>query len=83
MKASAISTRVLDGEQHGATPLAAHTKSLDESQRHEQYGRPDADLRVGWRQANQRRRDAHDQQRPDEHLLSANAIAEMTEDDTA
>ena len=60
------------------TPMPCAQRSSDE-----QHRRPDADRAVGRQQPNQERRDAHDQQRPDEHRLAAEPVAVVPEDDAA
>ena len=49
----------------------------------QQHRRPDADRRVGRQQADEERRDAHDDERIDQHRLAADPIAEVAEDDAA
>ena len=49
----------------------------------EQDWRPVADLRVVGQETDAERRQAHQQQRPHEHGLAANPIAEMPENNAA
>jgi hypothetical protein len=74
---------MLHGQQYCAGPLAAERHALREAQRHQQDGREHADLFVGGKQAYQHRRDAHHEQRDDEHEPAAMAIAQMPEHDAA
>ena len=80
---SPVRRAVLERHQHGATPLAAEPEPLREPQDDEQDRGGDADGGVGGQQADEERRDTHDQQSDDEHLLAADAVAEMAEDDAA
>ena len=74
---------VLDGEQHGAAVLAADADALQDPQ-HDQGDRgPDADLVVRRQQADRGGADAHDQQGQDQHLLAADPVAEVAEDQPA
>src|SRR5712691_494364 len=71
---------MLDRHQHRAAPLAADAEPLRDSQHDQQYRRPDADLVVGGKTADQESRNAHDQQRENQHRLAADLIAEVTAD---
>src|SRR6266705_2792994 len=71
------------GEEYGAAPLSADSDPLNEPERNEQDRSPDANLVEGRRQADERCRDAHDQQRPHEHLLPSQPIAEVSKDRSA
>ena len=75
--------RELRGQQHGAAPLAADADALGEAEHDQQDRREDADLAVGRQEADQDGRDADQRQRPDQHLLAADPVAEATEDDAA
>src|SRR6185312_8317506 len=74
---------VLVSHEHGPAPLAAKTKALKDAENEQQDRRPDADLGVGWHEADQEGRNAHDHQRKDEHALAADAVAEVAEDNAA
>jgi hypothetical protein len=71
--------RVLGGQQHRPTPLAAQPQALAEAAQRQQRRRPQADLRVGRQQADQHRGQAHGQQRGDQRGLAADAVAEVAE----
>jgi hypothetical protein len=62
MEASARAGRVLDREKNRAAPLAAGRDALAEAEDGEQDRRPDADLAVRWRQADERGRDTHERE---------------------
>ena len=73
--------RVFHRHQDGAAPLAAERKSLNEPAGDEQHRRPHADRGVARQQADRKGRESHEQQRPDEHRLAPEPIAEMPHDD--
>jgi hypothetical protein len=74
---------VLGGHQHGAAPLAADGEALGQPADQQQDRRHDADRRVRREQADREGRDPHHHQRDDQHLLAADAVAEVPEDDAA
>ena len=74
---------VLGGHQHGAAPLAADRDALHDAQQHQQDRRPHADLGVGGQQADQGAADAHQRHAQHEHLLAADPVAEVAEQDAA
>ena len=80
---AAIARRMLHRHQHGAAPLPSNADALNRPQHDEQNGRPDADGRVRGKQSDEERRDAHDDERIDQHGLAADAIAEVAEHDAA
>src|SRR3954454_6039892 len=66
---------VLGDHEHGPAPFAAQREPLDEAQGDEQDRREHADRVVAGQAADQDRRDAHDQQAEDEHLLAPDLVA--------
>jgi len=74
---------VLDGHQYGSTPFATNAEALRNAEQHQQDRCPDANALISRQQPNQKRGDAHNQQRQDQHGLSPDPIAEMTTDDAA
>src|SRR5512140_658514 len=81
MEAAPFAPRVLHREEHRSAPFASDAEPLEESERDEERGRPDPDPRVAGEDSDQRRRDAHDDERPDEHRLPADPVAVVAEDD--
>src|SRR6266487_3365285 len=71
---------MLDCHQHRAAPLAADAEPLCDSQHDQQYRRPDPDLVVRGKTADQESRNAHNKQRENQHRLAADLIAEVTAD---
>ena len=82
-EASLVRRRVLHGQQHAAAPFAAQRESLQQAQRGQQDGRPDADAGIGRRQADEHRGQAHDGQRDHQRLLAADAVPHVREHDAA
>ena len=82
-KPAPLGRGVLDGEQHGAAVLPADADPLEDPQHDQQDRRPHPDRVVRREQADQRRADPHDQQRQDQHLLAADPVAEVAEDQAA
>jgi hypothetical protein len=80
---TAFGGRVLDREQHRPAVLPADADALQDPEHDEQDRRPHPDRVVRRQQADQRRADSHDQQREQQHLLAADAVAEVTEDQAA
>ena len=74
---------MLGDHQHRAAPLAAEPEALHEAQRDEQDRGGDADRLVGGQEADRARGQAHHQQRRDEHVAAARAVAEVAGDDAA
>nr|WP_275586405.1 hypothetical protein [Geodermatophilus normandii] len=74
---------MLGDDQHRAAPLTAEREALHQAQDDEQHGGEHADRRVGGQQADQERGPAHHQQRHDQQLLAADAVAEVPEDERA
>ena len=74
---------VLGGHQHRAAPLAADGEALDQAAGQEQDRGADADAGVRREQADREGRDTHQEQRGDEHLLAADPVTEVAEDDAA
>ena len=75
--------RVLDGQQHGAAVLTTNADALQDAECDQQDRSPDPDGVVRREQADQRRTDSHDQQRQDQHLLAADPVSEVAEDQAA
>ena len=74
---------VFVGHRHRPAPLAAEPDALQHAQQQQQDRRGDADLLIGRQQTDQHRGDAHDHQRHHQHVLAADAVAEMAEDHAA
>ena len=74
---------MLGRHQHRPAPFAADREALDEAQHDQRDRRPDADLRVGRQQADQHRRDAHQDQAQHQQPLAPDPVAIMAEDDAA
>src|SRR4029077_17904992 len=72
--------RILDREQHRAAPLATETQTLAEATEREEQWRGHADRTVSRQGANSHRGESHGEQRRDQCRLSADAIAEVTEE---
>ena len=72
--------RVLDRQDHGASPLAAEAEALAEPAEREQERRRKADRRICRQRADRHRRYAHRQQRRHERGLAADAVAEVAEE---
>jgi hypothetical protein len=72
--------RPFDRQQHRAAPFAPDADALNEAEQRQQDRAPDADALVGRDECDEKRRDAHQQQRRDECGLAAEAIAVVTED---
>ena len=83
VKAAVAARRMLDRQQHCPAPFAADADALEDAQHQQQDRRPDADRGVGRQQADQERRDAHDQHGHDQHRLATDAIAIVAEYDAA
>ncbi len=75
--------RVLGDVSRRAAVLATEREALGEAQRHQQDRRPDADLRIGRQHADQRRRQAHDDDRDEEGVLAADQVADAPEQERA
>ena len=75
--------RVLDHQQHGSAPFAAEPDALHQPQNDEQHRRGHANLLIGRQAADQEGADAHQDHGGGQHLLAAEAIAEMAEQRTA
>ena len=74
---------VLHGQHHRAAPLAADAEALSQAEDHQEDRGGHADGAVGGQQADQERGNPHDQQREDQHLLAADPVAVVAEDDPA
>src|SRR6185312_11751182 len=73
--------RVFGREERGAAPFAAESDALAKAQDAEQDGRQAADRSVAGDEADQRRRDAHHEERGDERRFASDAVAEVAEDE--
>ena len=71
------------GHEHRAAPFAAKADTLKQTADDEQNRGPDADGFIGGDQADADRGRTHDFQRQNEHLLAAQLVAEVPEDDAA
>ena len=74
-----VGRRVFGGEQRRAAPLAAEPDTLSQAQQAEQPGRREPDRGIARKHADQRRGQAHHDQRGDQRRLAADAVAEMAE----
>ena len=74
---------VLGGHQDGAAPLAADREALHQAAGQQEERGGDADGGVRRQQADREGRDAHQEERSDEHLLAADPVTEVAEDDAA
>ncbi len=72
--------RVLDREEHRATPLAAEPETLAETADGKKERRSDANRPVGRQRAYRDGRNPHRQERRDERRLAADAVAEVAEE---
>ena len=72
---------VLGDEDHGARQLAGQRASLQQPHQQQQRRRQPAHLPVRRQQPDAERGDGHQQQRQQEHLLAADLVAEMRDDD--
>jgi hypothetical protein len=72
--------RMFEHHQCGAAPFTTEPDPLDDPQRDQKNGRPDADLLVGGQQADGESAQAHDDQRDEEHRLAAQLVAEKAEE---
>jgi hypothetical protein len=74
---------MLDRHQDRTAPFTSQGKALDEPARDEQRRCPCANLRVVRQQTDRERGESHQHQRPHEHELASEPIAEMPHDDAA
>ena len=75
--------RVFHRHQDCAAPFSANTDALKNSHRHQQDGRPDADLFVGGKQTDDNGGQAHAQEAKDEHVFAAQTVAKVPDDHAA
>ena len=75
--------RVLERHQDRAAPLGAERQALDHAHRDQQDRCPYPNLLIRRQQADHHRRDAHHQQRGDQHRAAADLVAEVAADDAA
>lgn len=80
---TALLARVLHDHQGRATPLTADGDALDHAQGDQQDRCPDADGVVGGQQADEEAGAAHQAHGEQQHVLAAQAVAEVSEDDAA
>src|SRR5690606_36975361 len=80
---AAAALRVLAGHDDRAAPFAADRDALAEPEGDEQDRREPADLLRRGQAADEEADDAHDRERPVEHLLPADPVAEVPEEDAA
>ncbi|MNY09073.1 hypothetical protein D3C86_1419650 [compost metagenome] len=73
----------LADQQHAAAPFTARRRALQDAQHHHRHRRPEADLLVGGKQADQEGGRAHQAQRPLQRQLAAVAVADVAEDHAA
>ena len=81
--ASLLPWRVLERHEDRASPLRTEGDALDDADEHEEDGSEQSDLLVGRQDADEHGRDAHQEERADEHRLTADAVAEVAADDAA
>jgi hypothetical protein len=74
---------VFDGHQGGASPLASDGEALHQPEQGEQDRRGEADDGVAGHQAHECGGQTHGDEGDDEHLLAADAVAEVAEHDAA
>ena len=77
--AALVVRRMLGDVDRGAAVFAAEREALRHAQRDEQNRREHAERRVAGKQADRRRRSAHDQQREHEGVLASDEIADAAE----
>ena len=82
-EAAARSGGVLDGHQRRAAPLATGREALQDAEQDQQDRSGDADRGIGRQESDERGRQAHQDEREDEHLLAAEPVAEVAGDDRA
>src|SRR6266487_2374566 len=70
-----VRLRPFHGEEHRSAPLAADANALDETQRGEENGAPDANLLIRRHERDQESRDAHQQQRRNQRSFAAKPIS--------
>jgi hypothetical protein len=75
--------RVLRHVGRGAAVLAAEREALQQAQHDEDDRGRDADRRVGGQQADDERRQAHQQDGDEERVLAPDEVAQAPEDDGA
>ena len=75
--------RVLAQHQHAAAPFPAGSHALHEAQADQGNRRQNADMLVGWQQADQKGAGAHQRQGDYQRHFSAVLIAQMPEGDAA
>ncbi len=80
-EATVLRLAELRGQQDGAAPLATHADTLGEPQRDQQDGRENSHLSVGGQHTDQEGRDPDQHQRPDQHPLPSDPVAEAAEED--
>jgi hypothetical protein len=80
-EAAATGWGVFDGHQGGAAPFAADGEALHEPEDREQDRCGEPDHGVAGHQAHERGGHTHGDQGDDEHLLAADAVAEVAEHD--
>ena len=66
-----------------AAVLAAKRKALQKPQRQKQNGSQHSNLFVGWKHANKRGAETHDQQRDQERMFATNQITDAAKHDRA
>src|SRR4029079_713276 len=78
-----VLVRIFVGHQHGAAPFAAKPDALQDAQQEQNDRGRDADLLITGQKSDQHRGDTHDHQRQDEHAFAADAVTEVTENESA
>ena len=74
---------MLGRHQHRPAPFPADREALDQPQDDQADGRPDADRGIGGKQADEHGGEAHHDEAEHQQFLTADAVAEMAEDNAA
>ena len=77
-----VGRRGFEGHEHGTAPFTTDADALGQTAEDQQDGSQDADGLIGGHQADAYRGYAHDLQGQDQHLLAAQLVTEVAEDDT-
>ena len=83
IKATSIRVCVLDGDQRGPAPFAAYGQPLHDAQQDQENRRGESDAVVRRHKTDERGRNAHCEQRRDQHEFSSDTVAKVTRDDAA
>jgi hypothetical protein len=75
--------RMLENHRARARDLTSYSKALDETENNEKHRREQADLLVGWQEADRHGREAHEQHAQDQHILATVGVAPVPENKRA